>query len=44
MNGGIIPIDLLAKERQVVHQQKAAVGNAAVHKAARYNNINTWQQ
>ena len=39
-----MPIDLLAKERQVVYQQKAAVGKVAVHKAPRDNTMNVWQQ
>ena len=36
---GVIPIELLAKEQQVFHQQKTAA-----HKNAGENTTNVWQQ
>ena len=41
---GVIPIDLLAQERQYVHQQKPALGPLEAHRTARANTIQAWQK
>ncbi|XP_047365370.1 uncharacterized protein LOC124955250 [Vespa velutina] len=40
---GVIPIDLLAKERQFVHQQKAVLGKEEASGNARSTSIEAWQ-
>ena len=40
----VIPIDLLAQERQYFHQQKPAVGPLEAHRTARADTIQAWQK
>ncbi|XP_047356424.1 uncharacterized protein LOC124951690 [Vespa velutina] len=39
----VIPIDLLAKERQFVHQHKLVLGEEEASRIAKSSSIETWQ-
>ncbi|XP_035739227.1 uncharacterized protein LOC118449114 [Vespa mandarinia] len=40
---GVIPIDLLAQERQFVHQQRCVLGKEEASRLAKSTSIGTWQ-
>ncbi|XP_035723738.1 uncharacterized protein LOC118442354 [Vespa mandarinia] len=40
---GVIPIDLLAQERQFVHQQRCVLGKEEASRLARSSSIEAWQ-
>ncbi|XP_046817454.1 uncharacterized protein LOC124423599 [Vespa crabro] len=40
---GVIPIDLLAQERQLIHQQRSVLGKEEASRHTRSTSIETWQ-
>lgn len=40
---GVIPIDLLAKERQIIYKEKEVIGKIEAREQARRNSIEVWQ-